>query len=237
MSIRLLAALVVGLLTSIASANGPEASIKKAAESFFTGGKVDSVRKLGILNLYEVQLGSDLVYTDEKTSYFVVGHIIDPKTGKDLTQERIDKLTEIKFSELPLDIAIKQVKGNGKRVFVTFEDPNCSFCRKLAQEIQGMSDITVYTFLMPILSQDSVDKSKAIWCSADRAKAWNDYMTKGIAPAAGKCDTSALDRSTELGRRFNIRGTPAIVLTDGTKIPGFLTAAKLDEVLAKVANR
>ncbi|HZV55238.1 MAG TPA: DsbC family protein [Rhodocyclaceae bacterium] len=227
-------------LATTAIAQGSEAVVKKNVETALgDGAKVDSVRKAGALGLYEVLIGGEILYTDDKASHVIVGHIIDPKTRKDLTQERLDKLSQIKFSDLPLDVAIKIVKGNGgngKRTIATFEDPNCTYCKKLAKELQGLNDITVYTFLHPILSQDSLDKSKSIWCAPDRAKAWTDAMLNGVMPAAGKCDTAALDKSMALARKLSIRGTPAIFLADGTRIPGYMPAAKLEEAMAKAAE-
>ena len=211
-----------------------EADVKKAMETWLGSTyKVDSVRKAGFLNLYEVVVGGDVLYTDEKVSYVVLGNVIDAKSHKDLTEERKNKLSQIKFSDLPLDLAVKVVKGNGKRMLVTFEDPNCTYCKKLAKEIQGLNDVTVYTFLYPILSPDSTDKSKAIWCSPDRAKAWTEYMLHGTSPVGGKCDTTAIDKVSELGRRLNVRGTPALFLADGTRIPGFMPTAQLDEAINK----
>jgi thiol:disulfide interchange protein DsbC len=234
---HILAALGAAFLATTAGAQAIEATVKKNVEATLgEGAKVESVRKAGVLGLYEVQIGGELLYTDEKATHVIVGgHIIDTKARKDLTQERLDKLSAIKFSELPLDLAIKQVKGNGKRVIATFEDPNCTYCKKLAKELQGVNDITIYTFLHPILSPDSLEKSKGIWCASDRAKAWNDYMVNGKAPEAGKCDTAALDKSMALARKLNIRGTPAIFLTDGTRIPGYMPAAKLEEAMAQAA--
>jgi thiol:disulfide interchange protein DsbC len=237
---HLLLAASAALLATTALAQNVEANLKKSVEAALgEGAKVDNVRKAGALGLYEVQIGGDILYTDEKATHLIIGHIIDPKTRKDLTQERIDKLSQIKFSDLPLDLAIKQVKGNGgngKRMIATFEDPNCSYCKKLAKELQSVTDVTVYTFLYPILSQDSVDKSKAIWCASDRIKAWNDYMINGTAPAAGKCDTAALDKVMVTARKLNIRGTPAVFLADGSRIPGFMPAAKLEEAMKNAAS-
>jgi thiol:disulfide interchange protein DsbC len=237
---NLLVAASLALLATAASAQNTEANVKKSIEaSLGEGAKVDNVRKAGALNLYEVQIGGDILYTDDKASHFIVGHLIDAKSRKDLTQERIDKLSQIKFSELPLDLAIKQVKGNGgngKRTIATFEDPNCTYCKKLAKELQGVTDVTVYTFLFPILSPDSIDKSKAIWCASDRAKAWTDYMVSGTSPAAGKCDTAALDKVMALAHKLNIRGTPAIFLADGSRVPGFMPAARLEEAMKHAAE-
>lgn len=237
---KLCIAASLALLATAARADAVEAAIKKAIEANIAeGAKVDSVRKAGVLGLYEVLVGGEILYTDEKAAHVIVGgHIIDTKARKDLTQERIDKMSAIKFSDLPLDLAIKQVKGNGgngKRTIATFEDPNCTYCKKLAKELQGLNDVTIYTFLHPILSADSLEKSKGIWCSADRAKAWNDYMINGKAPDAAKCDTGQLEKSMALARKLNIRGTPAIFLADGTRIPGYMPAAKLEEAMAQAA--
>jgi thiol:disulfide interchange protein DsbC len=229
------------LLAASAFAQGVEADIKKKVEAALgEGAKVDSVRKAGALGLYEVVIGGEILYTDDKVNHFVLGQIIEPKTRRNLTEERLGKLSAIKFNDLPLDLAIKQVKGNGgngKRTIATFEDPNCTYCKKLAKELQGVTDITIYTFLYPILTPDSHDKSKAIWCAPDRAKAWNDYMINGTAPAAGKCDTSGLDRVMATAQKLRIRGTPAIFLTDGTRVPGFMEKAQLEQAMAQAAAR
>jgi len=237
MSIRIFAIVIASLLTGTAWADTSEASIKKAVEAAMPGAKVDAVRKAGVLNLYEVQMGGDILYTDEKATHFVIGHIIDPKNRKDLTQERLDKLSQIKFSELPLDLAIKQVKGNGKRQIATFEDPNCTYCKKLAKELQGVTDVTIYTFMMPILSPDSADKSKAIWCASDRAKAWNDWMLEGKAPSGKEdCDTSAVARNQEFGHKLNITGTPTLFFADGERVPGAVPLPKIEQKLAQPAG-
>lgn len=236
---KLLAAACAAVLAASAFAQA-EADVKKKVEaSLGEGAKVDSVRKAGALGLYEVVVGGEIVYTDDKVSYIVLGQIIDPKTRRNLTQERLNKMSSINFSELPLDLAIKQVKGNGgngKRAIATFEDPNCSYCKKLAKELQGVTDVTIYTFVYPILSQDSHDKSKAIWCAPDRAKAWNDYMIKGTAPANAKCDTGDLDKVAALAQKLRIRGTPAIFLADGSRSPGFMPAAQIEQALAQAAG-
>jgi thiol:disulfide interchange protein DsbC len=236
---KLLAAACAAVLAASAFAQGAEADIKKKVEAALgEGAKVDSVRKAGALGLYEVVVGGEILYTDDKVAHFILGQIIDPKTRKNLTQERLNKMSSIKFSELPFELAIKQVKGNGgngKRVIATFEDPNCTYCKKLAKELQGVTDVTIYTFLYPILSPDSHDKSKAIWCAPDRAKAWNDYMLNGTAPAAGSCDTAGLEAIMNTAQKLRIRGTPAIFLADGTRVPGFMEKAQLEQAMAQAA--
>lgn len=237
---KLLAASCAALLATTAFAQSTEAGIKKKLEATLgNNAQIDSVRKADALGLYEVVVGGDIIYTDANVEHVILGQIIDAKTRRNLTQERMEKLSTIKFSDLPLNLAIKQVKGNGgngKRTIATFEDPNCTYCKKLAAELQNLDNITVYTFVYPILSQDSHDKSKAIWCAPDRAKAWNDYTLKGKVPPAGKCDTSDLNKVAELAQKLRIRGTPAIFLGDGSRTPGFMPAAQLEQAMAKVAG-
>lgn len=217
------------------SAAADEAEIRKAMEAKL-GAKVESVSKAGYLGLYEVYSDGHIFYTDEKLSAIVLGgQLIDGKTMKNVTEERLKRLTAIKFGELPLEQAIKQVRGDGRRILATFEDPNCGYCKRLAKELLKVDNVTVYTFLYPILSEDSVRKSKQIWCAADRAKAWNDWMVEGKAPTGrDDCDTSAVSRNQEFGRKLNISGTPTMFFADGERIPGALPLARIEQKLGSV---
>lgn len=210
-----------------------EADIKKAVEAKI-GAKVESVSKAGFMGLYEVYAEGNIFYTDEKmTAFLFGGQLVDAKTMKSVTEERMRKLTAIKFSDLALDRAIKQVRGDGKRVMATFEDPNCGYCKRLAKELLTLNNVTVYTFLYPILSEDSVKKSKQIWCSADRAKAWNDWMVDGKAPSGrDDCDTAAITKNNEFGRKLNITGTPTLFFADGERIPGAMPLANIEKKLS-----
>jgi thiol:disulfide interchange protein DsbC len=211
-----------------------EAEIKKMMEAKL-GTKVEGVTKAGYLGLYEVFADGNIVYTDEKGTAIFVGPLVDGKTMKNVTEERMKKLTAIKFSELPLDRAIKQVRGDGKRVMATFEDPNCGYCKRLAKELLRVDNVTVYTFLLPILSEDSVRKSKQIWCASDRAKAWNDWMVEGKAPTGREdCDTAALTKNQEFGRKLNITGTPTMFFADGERVPGAMPLARIEQKLSQV---
>ncbi|MBS0511157.1 MAG: DsbC family protein [Proteobacteria bacterium] len=226
----LLATLALGL-TAGAYAN--EDAVKKAVEGFVGAAAVDSVAKTSYGGLYEVVLKSgELVYTDEKASFIIDGRVIDTRTRKDVTQERLAKLSAIDFSTLPLSQAIKQVKGNGKRVMATFEDPNCAYCKRLGKELAQMSDVTIYTFLYPILTPDSTTKSNNIWCAKDKAKVWNDWIVDAKVPTTASCDTAAVEKNVALGHKLRISGTPTIFLADGTRIGGFLPAAELEKAIA-----
>lgn len=216
-------------------AQADEADIKKALEAKL-GGKIESVTKTGYLGLYEVYADGNIFYTDEKVSVLLLNaQMVDGKTMRNLTEERMRKLTSIRFADLPLERAIKQVKGDGRRVLATFEDPNCGYCKRLAKEFQKLENVTLYTFLYPILSEDSVRKSRQIWCASDRAKAWNDWMIDGkLPPAKEDCDTAAVTKNQDYGRKLNIQGTPTIFFADGERVPGALPLARIEQKLNQI---
>lgn len=217
---------------------GSEAVIRKAMLGRFPDMQVESVSRTPFSNLYEVVLGGRILYTDDKASFLFIGNLLDTRGGseKDLTRERGAQLAAQALRKAT-DNAIKRVRGNGKRVLYTFEDPNCGYCRELQKELVKLTDVTIYTFLWPILSPDSVEKSRAVWCSKDRAKAWDDLMSRGVAPQGGaKCD-APLDKNIELAQRFGARGTPAVFLADGSTIGGLVAADKLDQALNSTTPR
>jgi thiol:disulfide interchange protein DsbC len=231
---KLLALTLFGATLFAGTAHADEAAVRKSLEAAFPGVPVESIRKTPYLGgLYEIYTHGELMYTDEKVTYLITGDIIDVKTRKSLTQERLQKLSQINFKDLPLEMAVKTVRGNGKRVIASFEDPNCGYCKKLAKDLQTVSDITVYTFLFPVLSPDSTEKTKAIWCAADRSKAWNEWMINNVAPG-GKtdCDTTAVEKVLTLGQKLGVKGTPTIFLSSGERLPGYVPAAKLEQAIA-----
>jgi thiol:disulfide interchange protein DsbC len=229
--------LATGLIASCVGAEPPvEASIKKSLEPRLGGAKIDSVKETPYAGLYEVRVAGDILYTDKKGDYLIIGHVYDAKTSQDLTRARIDDLNKVKFSDLPLESAIKQVKGNGKRVIAVFEDPNCGYCKRLRQTtLKEMDNVTIYTFLYNILSEDSFVKSKNIWCSSDRAKAWDDWMINGKLPptAPEECKTPN-EQVLALGQKLHIQGTPAIFFTDGSRIPGAVDQKTLEAKLSSL---
>lgn len=232
-SLKSLAApLLLALLT--ASAHADEALIKKTIEAKFPGAKVQSVSKTPYAGLYEVLMeGPQLAYADEKANYLFMGSVLDLQAQKNLTEERFQKLTAVKFDTLPLDSAIKVVKGNGSRKIAVFADADCPYCKKFEAELQNVKDITVYTFLYPLdqLHPESGKKSKQIWCAPDRAKAWEDWMLKGSLPKNDGSCANPLAKTAELGKKLNIQGTPAIIFADGRRVPGMIPAAKLEQML------
>lgn len=217
-------------------AGADEAEIRKALpEQLPRLPKIDEVRPSPIPGLFEVRMGNDVVYTDAKGRFLVQGDIVDLASKRNLTQERVDKLMGIDFAALPLKDAIVWKTGTGKRRIAVFADPNCGYCKRLERDLQDMKDVTVYTFLIPILGGDSPAKARSIWCAKDNTTTWRNWMLSGSAPARamGTCDTAALDRNLAMAQRFKVTGTPAIFFEDGSRVPGALSAEELEKRLNK----
>ncbi len=217
------------------SAWSDEATIRKNfAERNPSFPKVDEVTKTVIPGLYEVRLGMQIFYTDEQANYVIdQGHIVDMKTHSDLTEARLDKLTAVDVPNLPFKDAIVFKQGTGARRLVVFEDPNCHYCKDVEKNLVALKDVTIYTFLIPILGPDSITKSRDIWCAKDNARTWRSWMISGTPPQRemGRCDSSALDRNTALAEHYRVNGTPAIIFEDGSRFAG---AADLDRLSKKL---
>jgi len=233
-----LLAVLLGLSMTAAIAETPqEAAVKKLIEPRLGDGtKVDKVTKTPYMGMFEVRVGTDVFYTDASGKYMFVGRILDAQSGRDFTKERLDELSKVKFSDLPLDLAMKTVKGNGKRVIAVFEDPNCGYCKKFRKTLQDVDNVTVYTFMYNILAADSSVKSKNVWCSTDRDKAWDDWMLNGKLPAtaAASCVTTPNEKVLALGQKLNVTGTPTIIFADGSRVPGWVDAQALEAKFSSV---
>lgn len=218
------------------SALAQEAQIRKAiGERLPQIRAIDEVSKTPIPGVFELRInGSEIYYTDAQGNYLIEGNLIDLRAKRNLTEERVTKLTAIQFDNLPLKDAFTIVRGNGKRRMAVFEDPNCGYCKRFERDLQKIDNVTVYLFLYPILGADSTEKSKAIWCAKDQAKAWMDWMVRDqvVPAAAASCDTSALARNVELGRNHKITGTPTLVFVDGNRVPGAIDAKQVEKLLA-----
>jgi thiol:disulfide interchange protein DsbC len=221
-----------------ALAQGQEALIRKnLQERIPQFPKIDEITKAPMPGLYEIRVdGTEIYYTDAEGNFLIQGQLIDTRSRRNLTEERIDKLTAIDFQSLPLKDAFTIVRGNGKRKLAVFEDPNCGYCKRFERDLQKVDNITVYLFLYPILGQDSVDKSRNIWCAKDRVKAWQDAMLREQALASANCDISALQRNVELGRKYKINGTPTLITTDGNRVPGAISTAQIEKLLADASR-
>jgi len=217
----------------VTGAQAQEAAIRKnLSERLPQMGKIDEVGKTPMPGLFEVRVGSDLYYTDAEGNFLLHGQLIDTKRQQNLTEERQEKLLAIDFAALPLKDSFTIVRGNGKRKIAMFEDPNCGYCKRFERDLQKVDNVTIHMFLYPILGPDSTEKSRNLWCSKDKGKAWQDWMVRDALPATASCDTTALARNIEFGRKYKITGTPTMVFADGTRVPGAIPAQQVEKLLA-----
>ena len=226
--LTLLAALSMGAVAQ-------EATIRKnLAERLPNLPKIDEVTKTPMPGLYEVRVNhSEIFYTDEQGNYLIQGSMIDTKARVDLTEQRLEKLTAIAYKDLPLKDAFTIVRGNGKRKMAVFEDPNCGYCKRFERDLVKIDNVTVHVFLYPILSADSGEKSRNIWCAKDKSKAFLDWMVRDVTPPAASCDAAAVARNVEFGKKARITGTPTIIFADGSRVPGAIDAARIEKFLTE----
>lgn len=238
------------LLTAILLASGlaahaqdaqTQAQIRKAiAERVPNAPQIDEIRPGPIPGLYEVRhSGTEIVYVDGKGDFLFEGAVIETRTMTNLTEQRQNRLNAVEFATLPLQDALVYRQGSGQRKLAVFVDPNCGFCKRFERDLLVLKDVTIYAFIMPILGPDSIVKARDIWCSADNAKAWRLWMLGNVAPqrSMGRCDSSALDRNVEFGRKAHIQGTPAIFFEDGARKSGALPLADVEKMLAAATKK
>jgi len=217
-----------------------EVSLRRAiAERLPNFPPIDEVRTTPIPGLFEIRFGTEIRYVDGKGEYLIEGEMVDLKSRVSLTQERVDKLTAINFASLPLADAMVTKRGTGARKLAVFEDPNCGYCKRFEKGLAEIKDVTVYTFLIPILGPASQERSRAIWCSKDAFAAWQDWMLRDKQPpkVEGACDDAALTRNMAFARRHQINGTPALVFEDGTRVPGAIPAEQIEQRLQSAQKK
>lgn len=238
MFFKLAASIATSLVMSVGMAQANEATIRKVLSQKFPEAKIVSVQKTPYGGLYEVYMDGQLVYADANAQYVFLGDVLDVKNRTNLTQARLAVLNMVPINQLPLNNALKTVKGKGERKLVVFSDADCPYCRKFEEELKKVSNITVYTFLLPIeaLHPKAAQISRQVWCAPDRNKAWDEYMSAGKIPNNdGKCE-NPIDENIKLGGKLGINGTPTIILSNGQRIPGMVPAAKLEELMARASK-
>jgi thiol:disulfide interchange protein DsbC len=212
-----------------------EAAIRKAlVERLPNLPKIDEVSKSPVSGLYEVRYGgTEILYSDEKGDHILTGSLVETKTRTDLTEARVEKLTAVDFDKLPIKDAVLIKQGTGTRKLAVFVDPNCGYCKRFERDLAAVKDVTVYTFLIPILGPDSAVKSRDIWCAKDAALTWRSWMLDGVAPAKAdaKCDTAAIDRNLAFAQKYKVNGTPAVFFANGARRPGAIPGAELEKLL------
>lgn len=227
---------VVGLfLTSSVAAIADEAAIRKAMQATYPKMRVESVTKTPFPGLYEVFADGQIIYTNENLTWLIAeGRLVETKSRKELTSARLDELTKVDFDALPLSQAIKVVRGNGSRKIAVFSDPDCPFCKRLEQQgFLSLTDVTIYTFLMPLekLHPNAANKSKAIWCAPDRVKAWNDWiLSDHLAKGDTSCD-APLEKNMALAARLGITSTPTLIFADGKRMLGAYPGKDIEKAL------
>jgi thiol:disulfide interchange protein DsbC len=234
---RLTTTLLACALLATTAVMAQEATIRKnLTERLPQLDKIDEVSKTPMDGLYEVRInGTDIIYTDAQGNFLLQGNLIDTRQRRNLTEERVDKLTAIAFDSLPVKDAFTIVRGNGKRKLAVFEDPNCGYCKRFEENLRTVDNITIHMFLYPVLGPGSVEKSKNIWCAKDKTKSWQDWMLKNVEPASAKCDAQAVDRNVALGKKYRITGTPTLVFADGSRVPGAIGAEQVEQKLAQAS--
>lgn len=236
---RIIGFLLAALLSGSVLAD--EASLRKTIEATYPKVQIQSITKTPYGGLYEVFLDGQIIYTDEKFSFLIAeGRLVEPKSKRDITTERLQELTKVDFSSLPLEQAIKVVKGNGSRKLVVFSDPDCPFCKRLEQnELSQIDDVTIYTFLYPLeqLHPDAVAKSKAIWCAPDRSKAWQNWILNNqLVKGSTSCDTP-IEETIALARKLGISSTPTLIFADGKRMLGAYPAKDIEKALNAAAAK
>ncbi len=236
---RWLLTLAATLLGSTAVLADDAAIRKNLADRLPNFPKIDEISKTPVPGLFEVRIGTNIVYSDESGNHLIQGSIIDTANRVNLTEARIDALTAIDFAALPIKDAIVLKQGNGARKLAIFEDPNCGYCKRFERDLQSIKDLTVYVFLYPILGPDSDVKSRDIWCAKDAGKAWRAWMLDNVTPpkVSGACDSSAIERNVALGQKHRVNGTPALVFENGVRKPGALPAAQVEKLLVDAAKK
>lgn len=229
-------ALMGALISCSLLASAQEALIRKnLAERIPQFQKIDEISKSAMPGLYEIRINAtEILYTDAEGNFLLQGNLIDTRQRRNLTEERVEKLTAISFDALPLKDAFTIVRGNGKRKLAVFEDPNCGYCKRFERDLQKVNNVTVYLFLYPILSPDSTEKSRNIWCAKDKSKAWQDWMVQDKSPTTASCDTAAIDRNLEIGHKHKITGTPTLIFADNRRVPGAITTEQIEKMLSEV---
>jgi thiol:disulfide interchange protein DsbC len=222
-------------IASVALAD--EAAIRRMLDSKLGGAKIEGIQPAPVPGLYEVRFrtadGMRVVYVDASGSYVIQGNILDLRSERDLTEDRLRKLNAIKFESLPLDLAVKVQRGNGKRVMAMFSDPYCPACRQFERSLAQLDNVTIYIFMYPVIRPENTEHSRMVWCSNDRAKAWLELAAapKPKVPEAPASCGDPVDKVLKLGRSLGVNSTPTLILANGERVTGGLSGPDLREML------
>ncbi len=221
-------------LLNIYSLQANEKSLQKLIEQQYPDIKIQSIKKTNFNDLYEVYLGNQIIYTDQSFKFLIIeGQLVDPKSKKNITAERLADLQKIAFENLPLDLAIKIKKGIPQKKVAVFSDIDCPFCRKLEKEVlMKLDNVEIYTFIFPLaIHPEAEQKSLKIWCSDDPAANWVNFMkTADLPDNNGDC-VSPIDEIQNFAKKYGIQSTPTIIFEDGKRVSGAIPKDEFKSLL------
>jgi thiol:disulfide interchange protein DsbC len=235
---RLLLLLLIAAAVLSSAVLADDASLRRTLEAKLRV-QIDAIEPAPVPGLYEVrfrtQQGVQVLYVDASGNYVIQGNIYDLRADRDLTEERLRKLNAIKFESLPLDLAVKIQRGDGKRVLAMFSDPYCPACRQFERSLAQVDNVTIYVFMYPVIRPENTDHSRMVWCSPDRAKAWLELAAapKPKVPNAAKSCGDPVDKVLKLGRSLAVTSTPTLILANGERVSGGLSPEDLKDLLDK----
>lgn len=218
----------------------PEQRLLSTLRQLYPATTFTRVQSTPVPGLYEVALGNSVAYAAEDGRYFVFGHLFDLQTQRDLTVANrpasARSPARVDFTALPLTDAIKTVRGDGRRVLAVFSDPDCPYCRELEAHLATLDNATIYTFLLPIASlhPQATKKAIAVWCAADRSRAWRAVVLERKTLSLKTC-AHPIERNQTLAAKLDVRGTPTLIAADGRMAAGAMPAADLSAWLDATA--
>ena len=191
--------------------------------------KIENIQATEMKGIYSGSMDGQVVYVGEDTQHILIGSMFRLSDQKNLTKDLMLKQNSIDWKKLPLQDAVKTVRGNGRRQIAVFSDPNCPYCKQLETELSKLNDVTIYTFIYPIKTQ-SIAVSKQVFCEKDPALAWSNLIAKGIQPSSKKTCANPIERNLSLGKSLALNGTPAIIFSNGFKVMGAYPAQEIEKM-------
>lgn len=210
---------------SLASVDTVKANLAKQQPKL----TIEKIQTTEMKGIYSGLMDGQVVYVDEDAQHILVGSMFRLSDQKNLTKDLVLNQNSVDWKKLPLQDAVKTVRGNGTRQIAIFSDPNCPYCKKLETEVNKLNNVTIYTFIYPIKTE-SVAVSKQIFCEANPAFAWANLIEKGIKPNAKKSCANPIERNLRLGQSLGLTGTPAIIFSNGFKVMGAYPATEIEKI-------